>query len=62
MPEDNLRVELIQAVALELAQLGYRPCPKPGYLKRKDKEPLKHVSDDVWKEVSEIVRHRERPS
>ena len=62
MPEDNLRTELIQAVALELAELGYRPCPKPGHLQRKNREPVKVVAEDVWRKVSEIVRDRERSS
>jgi hypothetical protein len=63
MPEDNkLRAELIQAVALELAELGYRPCPEPGHLQRKKKEPVKVVDEDVWRKVSEIVGDGNRAS
>jgi protein-disulfide isomerase len=59
MPEDNLRADLIQAIGLELAQLGYRPSVRPGYLQRKNTDSLKLVADDVWRAVGQIMPARE---
>lgn len=62
MPEEKLRAELIEAIALELAELGYRPCAEPGYLQRENQEPLKRVADDIWRRVKQIRLEREYPS
>jgi hypothetical protein len=56
-----LRADLIEAIALELAQMGYRPCAEPGHLQREDGEPLKRVADDIWRRVKEIRLEREYP-
>jgi hypothetical protein len=56
-----LRADLIEALALELAQMGYRPCAEPGHLQREDGEPLKRVADDIWRRVKEIRLEREYP-
>ena len=62
MPADDLRAELIRAIALELTQLGYRPCARIGYLQREDEESLKLVSEEIWRKAREIVGEREFPS
>jgi hypothetical protein len=55
MPEDNLRAELIRAIAAELTELGYRPSPRPGYLQCEGDVPLRLVAEDVWRAVEQIM-------
>jgi protein-disulfide isomerase len=58
MPEDNLRAELVRAIALELMRLGYRPSVQHAYLQRGDDEPLRLVAEDVWGAVNAILVER----
>lgn len=59
MAEDPFRAELIHAIALELTQLGYRPCEQPGYVQRDGEEFEKPVAHDVWQSVRKLQRERE---
>jgi hypothetical protein len=61
MPEDELLSRLLDAIAAEMAQLGYRPCAERGYLER-DGEPARLVADDIWMRVSQLVLDSESPS
>jgi hypothetical protein len=59
MPEDDLRTELIRAVATELTELGYRPSVRPCYLQREGDDPLRLVAEDVWRAVGQILAARD---
>ena len=55
MPADELRSQLIHAIAYELVQLGYVAGSRSGELRRGEGEPARLVDKEVWRAVSRIL-------
>jgi hypothetical protein len=57
LPDDELRTDLVQAIASELIGLGYRVTAKRCDIQQTDK-PIRVVADETWCSMNEIGGQR----
>lgn len=53
--EDVAQAALVEAIAQELIELGYRPAKTASYVVRGSGEPMKVVAPQTWAAMRELV-------
>ena len=53
--EDLAQVALVEAIAQELIELGYRPARTASYIVRSSGEPMKVVAPETWAAMRDLL-------